>query len=220
MQRSFKKGSSWNGAALVLTIFTMCLVSAEGFAQSEAGPASLTLFGGQGFGGTFETDAGIDIELDDDVSLGFIFDYDQNRDTQWEVIYLRHDTMAETQDVFASRPLVNTEIQYFQGGGTYRGGREKVRPYLAGTLGLTRIDPSGANTESDTFWSISIGGGVQFEASERLGFRLEGRVFGTAVTSNSAIFCGSSPAGGQCLVRLEGDMLWQSHVFAGVTFRF
>jgi hypothetical protein len=196
------------------------LASAPTFSQSEVGPAELTLFAGNGFGGTFQTESGADVRLDDDSSFGLIFDYEYDTNTQWEVIYLEQTTAADTSALFPTRPSIETDIKYLQGGGTYRGSGDGPRPYLAGTLGITRIDPSGESTRSDTFWSLSIGGGVQFRASERLGFRLEGRVFGTFIDSESALYCSSGFGQNQCLFVLDGDMLWQTHVFAGVTFRF
>jgi hypothetical protein len=196
------------------------LVWAQSLAQSDTDRAELTLFLGHGFGGTFATESEIDVRLDDHSSLGIIFDYEESPNTQWEGLYLRQNTSANTSALFSLQPSVETDIQYLQGGGTFRGSGERARPFVAGTVGLTHIDPSGANTRSDTFWSISIGGGVQLRTSERLGFRLEARVFGTLINSRSAIYCGSVSAVGQCLFTLRGDVLWQSHVFAGVSFRF
>ncbi len=190
------------------------------FAQTQERPSQLTVFAGQGFGGTFRTESDTQIRLDDDTSWGIIFDYDEDANAQWEFLYLEQRTAADTSAVTPLEPSVKTDIQYLQGGGTFIGSGTRVRPYLAGTAGLTRIDPYGASTRSDLFWSLSIGGGVQFAPSERLGFRLEGRLFGTFVNSNSAIYCGSGVEGGQCLFKLQGEALWQSHLFAGITFRF
>lgn len=203
-------------AALTLT----GLAGTQSLAQTEARPAELTFFAGAGFGGTLTTESELDIRLDDGSSLGILFDYEEGPNTQWEGLYLQQDTAADTSDLFSAQPSTDTRIQYLQGGGTFRGDGERLLPYVAGTLGLTRIDPSGANTRSDTFWSISIGGGAQFRVSDRLGFRIEARVFATLVDSESAIYCGFDSVGGQCLFTLQGDVLWQSHVFAGVTVRF
>lgn len=220
MQAQSTTSGPYKAGTRPLILIALCLLGSNALAQSDDPSSSLTVFGGLGFGGNFETDVDIDIELDDGANLGLIFNFNETSTTQWEVIYLRNETAAQTQDLFSTRPSIDTEIQYFQGGGTYTsGGSAKVRPYVAGGFGLTNIDPRGQNTESDTFWSLSIGGGVQFNTSERLGFRLEARVFGTFVDSNSTIFCGSA-AGGGCLVNVEGDMLWQSQVFGGITFRF
>ncbi|MGD8808789.1 MAG: outer membrane beta-barrel protein [Gammaproteobacteria bacterium] len=202
-------------------VMALTLAGAPSLAQTdETRPAELTLFAGLGFGGTFETESGDDVRLDDKSSLGIIFDFEEGPNTQWEFLYLHQDTAADTSELFTSRASIDTTMQYLQGGGTFRGNGERVRPYVAATGGLTRIDPSGPDTRSDTFWSFSVGGGAQFILSERLGIRLEGRVFGTFVDSSSAIYCGSVPETSGCLFILEGDALWQSHVFAGVTFRF
>jgi len=206
--------------AMRLALLMTSLAWGNSFAQEDERPSALTLFAGEGFGGTFQTESDVDIGLYDNSSWGIIFDYDDGPNNQWEFLYLEQGTAADTSLLTPEEPSIDTDIQYLQGGGTFIGSGEKVRPYLAGTAGLTRIDPYGSNTRSDLFWSLSIGGGVQFEASERLGFRLEGRLFGTFVNSSSSIYCGSDLNGGQCLFRLQGDVLWQSHLFAGVTFRF
>ena len=110
------------------------LASAPTFSQSEVGPAELTLFAGNGFGGTFQTESGADVRLDDDSSFGLIFDYEYDTNTQWEVIYLEQTTAADTSALFPTRPSIETDIKYLQGGGTYRGSGDGPRPYLAGTL--------------------------------------------------------------------------------------
>lgn len=210
--------------ALRAAAFMASLGFSQAFAQTEEtkeeSPAALTLFAGQVFGGTFQTESGVDVRLEDDSSFGVIFDYDEGANTQWEFLYMEQRTAADTSDVSQSEPSIGTDIQYLQGGGTYIGSGGRARPYLAGTAGITRIDPVGANRHSDMFWSLSIGGGVQIRTSERLGFRLEARVFGTFINSNSTFYCGSDLSGGQCVFELQGDVLWQSQVSAGLTFRF
>ncbi|MGW8367658.1 MAG: hypothetical protein ACWGPN_03130, partial [Gammaproteobacteria bacterium] len=134
------------------------LICPPSFAQSDPGPVELTLFGGHGFGGTFETRSGDNIEVDDGSNFGVIFDYEEGPDTQWEVLYLKQSTSVDTLALGSLRPSIDTEIHYLQGGGTYGGTTGGFRPFLSGTAGLTYIDPNAANTRSDTFLSISIGG--------------------------------------------------------------
>lgn len=207
--------------AIRLPLLAAIFIGTAAQAQTETGSGTdLTILAGYGFGGDFVTESDLVIDLDGGKDLGLILDFEYDDQTQWEVLYLQQDTSADTSNLTTSRASIDTDIRYLQGGGTYRGNGERVRPYIAGTVGFTHIEPHGENTESDTFWSLSIGGGVQIAASERVSFRLEARAFATIINSRSEIFCGSNVAGGQCLFRLQGDFLWQTHAFAGITFRF
>lgn len=190
-------------------------------ANDDGGRFGLTLFGGRGFDGSFETASGENIELADDATYGFIFNLREDASTQWEAFYLRQDTRADTTELEGFAQSVATEIHYLQGGGTYEGTGERVRGFASGGIGLTHIRPLGTSTKNDTFVSLSVGGGAQFRPAARVGVRLEARLFGTVVNSNSKIYCGTTTAtDGGCLFTLNGDMLWQTHLFAGVTFRF
>ena len=210
-----------NHSATWPLILLSLLIGAQSHGQStDGGRTELTVFGGYGFGGHFLTESGQQANLDGGNDLGIIVDFEYDASAQWEFFYLQQDTSVDTAAITAHRRSVDTDIRFLQGGGTYRGTGEKVRGYLAGTVGLTHIDPHGPGTDSDLFWSLSIGGGAQFRAAEHLSFRLEGRLFGTFVNANTAVFCGSGLETGQCLFQVRSDVLWQSHVFAGITFRF
>jgi hypothetical protein len=50
--------------------------------------------------------------------------------------------------------------------------------------------------------------------------RLEGRVYGTVVDSDSDIFCSTGPANNTCLIASRNEVLWQWQVLAGASFRF
>ncbi len=100
------------------------------------------------------------------------------------------------------------------------GDGELARPYLAATLGGTYISPDAEGLKSDTFWSFSIGTGLQVFPAKHLGLRLEARAWGTLLSSSSSLFCSSGPDGGACAIAVSGEMLWQVETFAGVVFRF
>lgn len=112
---------------------------------------------------------------------------------------------------------VDIDIQLLQLGGTYQGPGEKVRPYVAATIGGTRID---ADSASDSFFSGSIGIGLQMMPNARLGFRLEARAYGTLTDSDTDLFCRTGPDLNICAVRVDGEVLGQVQAFGGVVFRF
>jgi hypothetical protein len=117
-------------------------------------------------------------------------------------------------------PLVDVELYTLQLGGTYLWEGDGVQPYLAMTLGGTHIKADSGSGESDTFISGSLGLGLKFRPSERLGFRLEARVHGVMVRDSTELFCQTGPNLNVCAVRVQGDIFGQLETFAGLTFRF
>ena len=198
------------------------LLSAQTPGQTETRRFELTPYAGYRFGGTFEDeDDTVSVELDDRRSAGFIFNVRESENTQWEVIYSRQQTRADTTQISGLGPRVDVDVEYLQGGGTYQGQlRNGVRPYLAATLGAARVTPRLAGLGDDSFLSFSIGTGLQIRPTARLGIRLEARAWGTLVDSDTRLFCRSGPQVGGCAVRLDGHVLWQIEAFAGLVFRF
>lgn len=210
-------------SAFLLT--TSFLVTTDVFAQTSPGAFELTPYGGFRFGGTFEEeDTELEAKLDDDATYGLILNIRESGNTQWEIIYSRQDTAADVTDFSLPQSSVDLSLQSLQVGGTYMGdywgSGERVRPYLAATIGGTHIDPDDSAFDNDTFWSFSVGGGLQFAPSNRVGLRLEARGWATLIDSSTSLFCSSGPQGGLCAIEVEGRMLWQFETFAGVVFRF
>ena len=203
----------------------LCLphsVPAQTSGQTEPRRFELTPYAGYRFGGTFEDEENaISVELDDRRSVGLIFNVREAENTQWEVIFSRQQTLADTSEVAGLGPLIDVEVEYLQGGGTYQGQlRDGVRPYLAATLGAARITPRVPGLGDDSFWSFSIGTGLQIRPTERFGIRLEARAWGALIDSDSRLFCRSGVQVAGCAIRVDGSVLWQIEAFAGLVFRF
>ncbi len=97
---------------------------------------------------------------------------------------------------------------------------DNTRPFLALTLGLSQFDPGIIDSNSESFFLASLGGGVQLNATKRLGVRVEARVFTTFVDDDSNIFCASTGEGGGCLIQVDAKILTQWEARAGLVFRF
>ena len=208
------------GVAALLPIMLLS-IPAEAVGQSNFGRAELTPYAGYRFGGSFDSEDGsASVRLDDRGSGGLILNVRETANTQWEVIYARQDTVADTSALAEFAPSTNVQMDFLQGGGTYEFEGTSVRPYLAATIGGTHISPEAPGLNSDTFWSMSIGLGLQFRPSERLGFRLEARAWGTLIDSDTDLFCVSDLGGAVCAIKVDGRVLWQIETFAGVVFRF
>ncbi len=201
--------------AAILTI----LIASPALSQNNPGTIELTPYGAYSFGGTFkDEDTATEAELQDSGSFGLIFDYQQKDNTQIELIYSLQRTDADV----SGTTIPNVNMHYLQIGGTYLFDQGTVLPFMSATLGGTHIDVDTEGFGSDTFFSFSIGGGLQIAPSSRVGLRLEARAFGTMLRSGSTIFCVSDPGNGTagCAITVSGDVLWQFQTMAGIVFRF
>lgn len=208
-----------SGAIIYIAILLSSSMTAS--ATEEDLNFELTPYGGYRVGGEFEeTDGALSIDLDESESFGLIFNARNSPDTQWEIIYSRQETTADASGFGMSSSALDLNVEYLQAGGTYMWDSDHVRPYLAATLGGTHINVTTAGFDSDTFFSFSLGLGLQLRPNDRLGIRLEARGFGTLLDSETDLFCQTGPSNNICAIRVDGTLLWQVETFAGLVFRF
>lgn len=173
------------------------------------------------FGGSFNEKGGDGkISLRDSETVGLALNVKANPNGQYEFIYARQSTDADTLGFFVNDPVIDLDVEYFQIGGTYLFDGDATRPFVALGVGVSRFDPALADTGTESYFSASLGGGVQLAANKRLGVRLEARVFTTFVDSDSAFFCSSDAGSGSCLVEVDARTLTQWEARAGLVFRF
>lgn len=204
-----------NRYLLAILIFLPALTNAQ-----ESG-VEITPFGGYRFGGTFETaDTSIDYEMEDSSSFGLILNFRHKSNTQWEIFYSQQRSEATFSEISAIDQVVDVDIHVLQLGGTYVGEGDKMRPYVAMTLGGTHIRTDSVDSADDTFFSGSIGIGMKLMPSSRIGIRVEARAYGTLLSSDTKLFCQTGPDQNICAVQVDGNLLSQFETFAGITFRF
>lgn len=192
-------------------------------AQQQDSWFEITPFGAYRFGGSFEIEGSSEsYDFEDSASFGLILNFPHRQNTRWEILYSQQSTEAEFSGLTTNDPLIDLDLHVLQLGGTYQfeGQSEAVVPYLAATLGATHAKASSTGSESDTFWSASIGLGILVSPNSRIGLRLEARAYGTFTNSDTDLLCESGPAGAACAIRVEGDLISQIETFAGVVFRF
>lgn len=228
--RCFESGPRRPGLVLA-SILVLCATrpaaGADAGQQREAGQyrVAVTPVLGYRMGGSFDDDGSEDeVELDDDSMVGLIInvpyrgvtadDY-----TEWELYVSRQSTGIDSAPS-AIDPDLEIDITHVLIGGTYVGAGEVLRPFLSAGIGAAHLSPDASGYDSDTVFAFGIGGGAQFLPANRVGARLEGRLLGSVVDSDSSIFCASGPQGAGCAFRANGDVLWQWEVSAGVTVRF
>jgi opacity protein-like surface antigen len=205
----------------MLRALCLLILTFPALLQAQEVATEITAFGAYRFGGTFEEDdTDASYELNDSPSFGLILNLRHKDPTQWEILYSQQRTEADLSGAATNDPEVDIELHVLQLGGTYQFDGEMARPYLAFTLGGTHVRTSSAESKSDTFFSGSIGVGMKFLPTSRVGIRVEARAYGTLVSSSTDLFCSTGPDLNICAIRLEGKMLSQVETFAGITVRF
>ena len=205
----------------LLLLFLAGSAAAQG-AGFDLPRVSLTPIGGYTFGGQFEDEAGdLAVDIDDAPHLGLILNFRESARTQWEVFYALQQTEADVSELTGGGiDTMDLDIQYLQAGGTYVAEGLTARPFLAATVGLTRFDPDPLRFESENFFSFGIGAGWQLQPTDRLGLRLEGRLMGTFLGADTALFCETGPEENVCALVSDSEMFWQLQTSLGIVFRF
>ena len=190
-------------------------------AQQETAKFELSPFGGYRFGGSFDIEDSSDsYDFEDSASFGLIANFPHGTNTTWEILYANQSTEAEFSGVTTGDAVIDVDLQMLQIGGTYQFEGDSVLPFMAATLGATHAKARGTSSESDTFWSASIGLGILIAPNSRIGLRLEARAYGTFTNSSTNLLCASGPGGAGCAIQVKGDLLTQIETFAGVVIRF
>ena len=184
----------------------------------------LTPYAGYRIGGEFTAESGdTEYEIREGNAQGLIFNIKAREpNTQWEILYGRQQTDVETQASFVDGPLLPIDIHNVHFGGTYLFDGGTTAPFVALTVGLTRFEPSVSDSEAENYFSGSLGGGMHLRPTQRIGVRLEARVFATFVDSDGALFCVSAPASetAGCAISIHGEALLQWEAHAGLVVRF
>ena len=208
------------GITAATVVVALCL-SAPAQAEDNDFRFEIAPYIGYRMGGSFDEENGNgSVDINDSNAEGITFNIQANPNGQYEFLYARQSTDASTQGFFVNDPTIGIDIEYFQLGGTYVLDGNRIRPFIALTVGVTEIDPSLADTNSERFFSASFGGGVQMNPRGRLGVRLEARVYSTFTDGESNIFCSSINGAGSCLVQFDSSLVTQWEAKAGLVFRF
>lgn len=209
-------------ASIIGAAALSCLSIRSASADGRDPRFELTPYVGYRIGGEFQQqDGSAKYELDEGNSAGLIFNIAaRDVNTQWQVLYGQQRTSLKTPLVFDPSARLGLDVEYFQFGGTYLFDGDDMRPFVALTAGVTHFGPTLPGVDSESFFSGSIGGGVQLLQTHRVGVRLEARVFATFVNTDGAIFCHSGPQAGGCAISIHGTALYQFEASAGVVFRF
>jgi hypothetical protein len=176
----------------------------------------ITPFAGYRIGGEFEDYyTGASIDLRDAESYGVALDFDLSPGKQLELFYSRQETTARVSPAFIVPSDWDLAVEYYHIGGllNFKNFRQ-FRPFVAGGMGVTRIDPENFSAESR--FSLSLAGGGKLYLNDNIGLRLEARGYWTFLNSSGAVFCGN----GGCHVAASGSAWLQFETNLGVFVNF
>lgn len=211
-----------SAGALGLYLFTSAAGSAAREPRFEIGA-----YGGYLIGGTAEgqssTDA-ITASIENAASYGATLDFALRPGAFAELSYSRQVTQVDVRTrigTFDNQARYDLTAQYLQIGGLteFRIRRaEWFRPTIGGTIGATVFtsDQEGYNYEE---WrpSLLLEGGAKLRFGDHLGVRLRARLLTTLITSNSALFCGTTHG---CSMTVAGTAVYQGEFGAGAYVTF
>jgi hypothetical protein len=131
-----------------------------------------------------------------------------------EALFSRQVADVVFTDEFGAPARMRVTVDFWHGGGMQEFGTGRVRPFMAGTVGITRYGQPGY---SEVRFSAGAGGGVKLLATPHIGARLDGRVYATLVNGTSTIgLCGP----GVCILHVHVGAVWQADFTAGVLVAF
>ena len=187
-----------------------------GFAvAAQAQTVQVAPFGGYRFGGDlYEAITATSLDIDGAPSVGASVDVFIDHEMSVTFLYSHQNARVDLPRPPGPPQRVGLSIDHWHVGGTQEFGRGAVRPFLVGTLGLTRY---GGEGDSEVRFSLAAGGGVKFMPHRRVGIRLDGRVY--AVFVDGGVDSGVC-APNVCVLGLDLSVAWQADFTAGLVLSF
>lgn len=209
-----------NIKSLLSTALALLIVTGPAWAQHRA---EVTPFVGYVFGNSVNTGLG-KVGVAGEMNYGVLVDVNVRPGGQLELSYARQDTRF-TLEPFTGvkRDLTDVAVNYFQIGGLGYIEQGQAQPFMSFTVGATWYDPKQSTIEdgegrviqvSDEWrFSMILGLGAKYFMAERIGLRVQGRLYATFLDSGGGVFCGF----GGCSLGLFGAGVIQGDFSGGVT---
>src|SRR5262245_1297148 len=171
--------------------------------------------GGYRVGGDrFEIAAAHRLDIDGAPAVGLALDVPINDGSQFEALFSHQEaTVVTPLDPTGPPVRLRLSVDHWQAGGLQELGFGRVRPFLTGSLGLTRY---AAEADSEIRFTLGGGGGAKLFPWRHVGVRFDGRVFATFVDLEGR---GLACVQGGCLVVLHANIAWQAEFTAGVVVK-
>lgn len=177
------------------------LFATSALAQSH----EITPFVGFQAGGKLEIDSE-EQSLASAPALGLTLSFDRGRGRMLDFVISHQETSVPTADV---------SLTTFHVGGRYFLRRDqRAMPYIAATVGGTRLGSGDAETIQ---FSFAGGLGADIRLTPRTALRFDGRLYTTLFTDRARFDCIDD---GVCVTGIGGDLLQQFIGSAGLAIRF
>lgn len=203
---------------LPVTVFLVSAVASVEARADEPLQFSVSPFIGYRVGGDFRVnDTGQRISLADHASFALAVDARADEGSQYELFYSRQSTDLRGDGTL----LGSIVVEYLHIGGTVDlVDDSRIKPYVGGGLGVTRLSPGLAPGSDDTRFSASLSLGLRAPLTQHLALRFETRGYFTPLNTDTAVFCRSDQGGALCRIRARGSSFFQGDFFAGATWSF
>ena len=156
--------------------------------------------------------------LKDSAGFGAMLSFDRGTGRKLDVLVFGQNTRAERHDPFEQPIGADISVVYAQIGGRYVfHPAAHWRPYVAATIGGTRISAGSGGWVIDP--SGGIGGGGDLDIARNVALRFDGRYLVTLVSASTDIGCNNN-IGGNCATTTNGSQFAQFIASAGVVLRF
>ena len=199
---------------LLLCLSTIAVSPSLGHARR----AEIAPFGGFLMGGNITTWGG-DFNIADNWNYGVALDVDIKPGIQVELVYNRLPTRAvfDPQPIGEEIDLFDMSAEYFHIGVLRALGRGRTVPFVVGSLGPVHLNPLEDGYQSEWFFSMGFGAGMKAYVNERIGLRLQGRLWFPLDFVGGYFFWGT----GGSNIGLSGYSLYvQAEISGGLTFAF
>lgn len=205
-------------AATTLLTIVAAATGSPAVAQKER--FEITPYYGHSFLGSFEIDdyefGRLDLEIDDATTDGVVIGIPVRRNLHLELFLNEQETgfgLAEGP-FLGTTDLGGMDVDYYQVGISWTASMGQVRPFVSLSAGVTRLAPnSDFLPESESHFSLGLGGGVKIFFTDHVGVRLDARLLVTDTGSEDACCY-------ECCYGHERDDLVQGLVSAGLVFAF
>jgi hypothetical protein len=181
---------------------------------ARAQAVEIAPFAGYRFGGDFvEILTNTAQDVDGAPSFGITCNVPLHDGLSLEILYSRQSAHAVIPVAGGAPPArIAATSEYWHAGGLQELTGGAVRPFLTGTLGLTRMAAGG---DAEVRFSVGAGSGVKLRASDHVALRLDGRVIVTFMDADlGTVICTT----GRCVSGLHLWATWQADFTAGVVF--
>ena len=152
-------------------------------------------------------------ELDERQNWGFSFTSTSADTTRYQFLYAHQGTRltdrTDTRDAF------DLDVHYLHLGGTVDLPHEELVPFFTGGIDMTHMNPGRPGYGDETRLSLSLGGGLKWNPSDRFGVRFELRGYGTLANTGEGLLCHSG-----CGEELKGYLFPQFETNLGLIYRF